>query len=451
VENNKFIIKNENASSTEFQLSFEDFKSLSDNKEVTAKIPYVDYLLLDGKGFEFPTKRYFALSLLVHSALLATVLFYTLNPDLLPQKPQKELITIDLDESSKGLSGAPAASDSASAATPEAAPVAVPAAATVAPAPAVASTPNAFVDAVSEPVVVSKPPVAHKAVIPKPLAAKASKPKVVKSASAHSSSPVKTFEPANSIDDIAVPALAEEASSSDVKNTAPNLDEIKGHLDEIDEQDNQKIIAANQELETISADQSNALENESTALQDEDAKLESLAEARKNKLAEQRNALAAAHAAAIASQKAEAAKAAAAAKQAQNGKGNGNGSGDTAEGDGSSAGTSALAGAGVGDGNVRKLEDLRQMPGNQKPEYDTEERVKGLSGSIVLYGFVTKEGRLSQFKMIQSTGHRSLDKKTLIALKKWKFYPGQEGWVELPFKWDLKGGVQQKPTLLKRR
>ncbi len=125
--------------------------------------------------------------------------------------------------------------------------------------------------------------------------------------------------------------------------------------------------------------------------------------------------------------------------------------GEAGEGDGTSAGTSAMAGAGVGDGNVRKLEDLRQMPGNLKPEYDTEERVKGLSGSIVLYGFVTKEGRLSEFKMIQSTGHRSLDKKTLVALKKWKFYPGQEGWVELPFKWDLKGGVQQKPTLLKRR
>lgn len=440
MENNKFIIKNENASSTEFQLSFEDFKSLSDNKEITAKIPYVDYLLLDGKKFEFPTKRYFALSLIVHSALFATILFYSLNPDLLPQKPQKELITIDLEESSKGLSGSPSASAPAQAITSVPAP---------APAPtdtASVATPAVVTETSNEPVAVSKPVTASKP----PAVAKTHVKHAAKSANSHNSSTVKAFEPANSIDDIAVPALAEEAASSEIKNTAPNLDEIKGHLDEIDEQDNQKIIAANQELEAMSADQSSDLENESTAIQDENTKLESLAEDRKNKLAEQRKALAAAHAAAIASQKAEAAKAAAAAaKQAKGG--TGNGTGEAGEGEGTSAGTSTMAGAGVGDGNVRKLEDLRQMPGNLKPEYDTEERVKGLSGSIVLYGFVTKEGRLSEFKMIQSTGHRSLDKKTLVALKKWKFYPGQEGWVELPFKWDLKGGVQQKPTLLKRR
>ncbi len=128
------------------------------------------------------------------------------------------------------------------------------------------------------------------------------------------------------------------------------------------------------------------------------------------------------------------------------------GNGLATSGNGTSAGNSSSEqGAGVGAGDVRKLEDLRQMPGNTKPQYDIEDRVKGLSGNIVLYGFVTKEGSLSSFKMVQSTGHRNLDRKTLMALKKWKFYPGQEGWVELPFKWDLKGGVQQKPTLLKRR
>lgn len=92
---------------------------------------------------------------------------------------------------------------------------------------------------------------------------------------------------------------------------------------------------------------------------------------------------------------------------------------------------------------VRKLEQLRQMPNNPRPQYEREERRRGDSGQLIYEAYVTKEGSVTNFHMKKSTGFANLDAKTLAALKKWRFYPGQEGWVELPFRWDLKGGVQE--------
>lgn len=109
------------------------------------------------------------------------------------------------------------------------------------------------------------------------------------------------------------------------------------------------------------------------------------------------------------------------------------------------------AGPGPVNTEVRALEQLRQMPGNPKPQYGSEERLRGDQGVIILQAFVTQQGNLSDFKLLQSTGHRNLDAKTLKALKQWRFYPGQEGWVELPFNWNLKGGPQEMPAFLRRK
>lgn len=100
---------------------------------------------------------------------------------------------------------------------------------------------------------------------------------------------------------------------------------------------------------------------------------------------------------------------------------------------------------------VRSLDQLRQMAGNPKPQYSMEERLNRHQGNVVFYAYITKEGRPQNFKLVSSTGFRNLDAKTLASLKKWRFYPGQEGWVELPFEWNLKGGVQEMPTTLRRR
>ena len=91
------------------------------------------------------------------------------------------------------------------------------------------------------------------------------------------------------------------------------------------------------------------------------------------------------------------------------------------------------------------------MPGNQRPQYDAEDRLHQRQGEVAFLAYVSRDGSVVSYKMMKSSGHRELDAKTLKAIKGWKFYPGQEGWVEIPFKWDLKGGPQEMPTTLRRR
>ncbi len=103
----------------------------------------------------------------------------------------------------------------------------------------------------------------------------------------------------------------------------------------------------------------------------------------------------------------------------------------------------------VAGSKIRNLSDLRQMPGNPKPVYSIAERVKGMQGFILFYAFVQSNGSVSRISMKTSSGFRSLDYKSQSALAKWKFYPGQEGWVQVPFEWNLKGGPVEAPTLLR--
>ena len=100
---------------------------------------------------------------------------------------------------------------------------------------------------------------------------------------------------------------------------------------------------------------------------------------------------------------------------------------------------------------VRDISELRAMPGNRPPSYDLRDRLAKKEGKIILQAYVTKNGQLEKFRLLQSTGHRSLDKKTLKAFKKYRFQRGQDGWVKMAFIWDLKGDEQQYPTRLRRR
>jgi TonB family protein len=100
--------------------------------------------------------------------------------------------------------------------------------------------------------------------------------------------------------------------------------------------------------------------------------------------------------------------------------------------------------------NVRALRDLRQMPGNKKPDYSIEDRRANKQGDVIYHAFINSEGKPDRFILIKSSGYRSLDQSTLLALRKWRFYSGQEGWVELPFHWSIKGGAVEAPSLLRR-
>ncbi len=120
---------------------------------------------------------------------------------------------------------------------------------------------------------------------------------------------------------------------------------------------------------------------------------------------------------------------------------NGHGTGGRNSGDGL---------GGTGQGGVRSLDELKQMPGNARPTYTQEDRYRRRQGNVVFQAYINSAGKPIKFSMSKSSGHPSLDERTLEALKKWKFYPGQEGWVEIPFLWDLKGGPQPMPSLLRR-
>ncbi len=116
----------------------------------------------------------------------------------------------------------------------------------------------------------------------------------------------------------------------------------------------------------------------------------------------------------------------------------------------SGADQTAKVAAGSPNG-IRSIDSLRQVPGNPKPQYATDERLRREQGKVVFHAFVTAQGTLENFKLIQSTGYKNLDGKSLSALKKWKFYPGQQGWVEIPQVWNLKGDIEKMPTLLRRQ
>ena len=127
------------------------------------------------------------------------------------------------------------------------------------------------------------------------------------------------------------------------------------------------------------------------------------------------------------------------------------GQGEQGRGRGES-GTDEIAKSAAGSPDaVRSVDSLRQVPGNPKPQYATDERLRREQGQVVFHAFVTPQGTLEKFKIVQSTGYKNLDIKSLTALKKWKFYPGQQGWVEIPQVWNLKGDIEKMPALLRRQ
>jgi TonB family protein len=136
--------------------------------------------------------------------------------------------------------------------------------------------------------------------------------------------------------------------------------------------------------------------------------------------------------------------AAAAAANARNNENNGMGQGES--------GSNQSAKTAAGSPNaVRSVDSLKQLPGNPIPQYSVQERLRREEGKVVFHAFVTPQGRLENFKLVQSTGYKNLDTKSLAAFRKWKFYPGQQGWVEVPQVWNLKGEIEKMPTLLRRQ
>ncbi len=225
----------------------------------------------------------------------------------------------------------------------------------------------------------------------------------------------ETAEPVATLDDIEKPTLV-EVSQEESPTESP--EDLKNQMNE------KAALAEQAEAEQLALAQKQIQDD----IKQKEMELEAQVEKAQQKLAEEQK---------IAAEKAKK-KAEAEALASQSAE----------QGNGQDAQTSAPA---ESVGELRSLAQLRQKPGNPRPQYDPQERLQGHNGAVIFKAFVTSDGNLTEFKMLQSTGYKNLDFKTLKALKQWKFYPGQEGWVELPFQWDLKGGPQEMPALLRRR
>lgn len=73
------------------------------------------------------------------------------------------------------------------------------------------------------------------------------------------------------------------------------------------------------------------------------------------------------------------------------------------------------------------------------PSYSREERRRGLQGICAFAFEVDINGKPFNFKLIESSGHRELDKKSLQSLKLWRFKPGKTGNHTKSFKWEIRG------------
>ena len=81
---------------------------------------------------------------------------------------------------------------------------------------------------------------------------------------------------------------------------------------------------------------------------------------------------------------------------------------------------------------------------NPPPKYPILARRRGYEGTVVLRVLVDVQGKVKTLQIVESSGHRILDRAALAAVKKWGFEPGSRGkekvgmWVKVPIKFQLK-------------
>jgi protein TonB len=94
-------------------------------------------------------------------------------------------------------------------------------------------------------------------------------------------------------------------------------------------------------------------------------------------------------------------------------------------------------------GKVLKLA-LPLYKQNAAPLYPLKARRLGYEGIVMLKVLIDENGRVDDLMVLESSGHRVLDRAALSAVKKWLFEPGTEGgvkkkmWVKIPIHFDLK-------------
>lgn len=80
---------------------------------------------------------------------------------------------------------------------------------------------------------------------------------------------------------------------------------------------------------------------------------------------------------------------------------------------------------------------------NPPPVYPSIARKRGYQGTAVLEVFVKMDGRVGDLRIIESSGHKLLDRSAMKAVRRWQFQPGHQGertvamWVQVPVQFIL--------------
>lgn len=425
----------------DFQMPKTDFVSKVPAQKNSSAVDFDIWLMAHSEPEQSKTSRFVTLSAAIHAAAILVVAMITVP---LVEQAKTETITIEIEEPARVLKasrGAPVLPTQGGTPIKEKTPLVEKLDDAGSPADVVVAKPTAMPKAL-----------AQKSKAPAPSPQRAAK--VASARAARSIAPKTTFKAVPmTIDDIEAPELdqGELAAATVASNMNEDFNE---DFEKVDRQQSTAIDREKKSLEAMTAaleaeqdENLNSLEEQN---RDDEARLTAAQEAlRKRNSQAIASALASERAAALAAAAREASAREAAKKSGMGGQGKGLGAtqGGGAGNSGDPGSGTQVAGLPTG---VRSLDQLRQMPGNPRPQYDREERRRGDQGEIAFIAYISKEGRPTKFRMTKTTGFKNLDAKTLAALKKWRFYPGQEGWVELPFRWDLKGEFQEDGGLLRR-
>lgn len=427
--------KEEQLNFFDLQMAKGEFAPTKKFEESSSAIDFDSWLMAHSEPEQSKTSRFITISATIHAAAILVIAMITVP---LIEQTKTETITIELEEPAPVLRvsrGSPVPPTQGGSPTNQDSP---------------RTDTLADVGSPGDVVVAKSVPKKISAAKSSKVAAKTPAIKPVSSVAAKT-----TFQAVPmTIDDIEAPELDQGALASTKVSSLMNED-FNEDFQKVDSRHKNALDKEQEALDKMTAALAEEQDENLNALDDlnkeEASRLASHQDSLRKKNAESiASALASERAAALAAAREASAKKAALAQKAGLG-GDGNGFG-TKQGQG--AGNSGSTGpgtqlAGLPSG-VRSLDQLRQMPGNPRPQYDREERRRGDQGEIAFIAYISKDGFPTKFRMLKSTGFRNLDSKTLGSLKKWRFYPGQEGWVELPFRWDLKGGIQEDGGTLRR-
>ena len=111
---------------------------------------------------------------------------------------------------------------------------------------------------------------------------------------------------------------------------------------------------------------------------------------------------------------------------------------------GNIAGSSSIPALDIGQ--ARKHSQLKQLKGNPLPIYPKEALKKKWEGRAEIFYYVNPAGFVEKIQLKSSSGHRVLDNSALRALARYRYHPGQEGWVRHPVEFFLELDKEIKKT-----